>query len=125
AELYPNGRIRIQVLPTYACFPRWNNHDPDKMDEIRIIYPIRVQVRDGEYKTVWYEEHITPTRIREYIDGQLQSDRVNELGVIYVVRIRNLIVANHPYGKSDLQDIIPLNRELNEKTTDVSDIINY
>ena len=30
-----------------------------------------------------------------------------------------------PWGLADIQDILPLNREYNEKATDISDIINY
>lgn len=124
AEMYPKGRIRLTVLPSYACFPRWNPHDKDRMDAMRIIYPITIMEKDKP-KTVWYREEITKKEIREYIDDKLQSTRKNDLGTIYVVRIRNLIVANNSLGKSDLQDIIPLQKEFNEKTTDVSDIINY
>ena len=34
-------------------------------------------------------------------------------------------MASPPWGLSDIQDIIPLNREYNQKATEVSDIINY
>lgn len=125
AEMYPKGRIRITVLPSYSCFPVWNNHDKDKMERMRVIYPIQVPDKDGNMQQVWYREEITNTEIVEYLDDEVISRRKNDLGVIYVVRIKNLLVANQSLGKSDLQDIIPLQKEFNEKTTDVSDIINY
>lgn len=124
-EMYPKGRIRLTVLPSYSCFPTWDNHDKTRMKELKIIYPIQVPDKNGDKKTVWYREEITKKEIREYIDGKLVSHRENELGEIYVVCIRNLLVANQPLGKSDLHDIIPLQKEFNEKMTDVSDIINY
>lgn len=123
-EMYPQGRIRVTILPSYACFPQWHPHDKDRMEKMRIIYPITVYEK-GEPKQVWYREEITKQEIVEYIDDKEVARRDNDLGTIYVVRIKNLIVANQSLGKSDLQDIIPLQREFNEKTTDVSDIINY
>ena len=36
-----------------------------------------------------------------------------------------MTISSSPWGQSDIWDIIPLNRELNEKMTEVSDIINY
>lgn len=123
-EMYPQGRIRITVLPSYACFPTWNAHDKDRLDSIKIIYPITVYEKN-EAKQVWYREDITNHEIIEYLDDKVVKRRKNDLGTVYVVRIKNLIVANQSLGKSDLQDIIPLQKEFNEKTTDVSDIINY
>ena len=123
-ERYPKGRIRVTVLPSYACFPQWHPHDKDRLEKMRIIYPITIYEKE-EPKQVWYREEITKKEIVEYIDDEVVTRRENDLGAIYVVRIKNLIVANHSLGKSDLQDIIPLQKEFNEKTTDVSDIINY
>lgn len=124
-EMYPKGRIRITVLPSYTCFPRWSNHDKDRMESMKVIYPINVPDKDGNMKQVWYREEITPNTVVEYLDDEVISRKDNDLGQIYVVRVKNLLVANQSLGKSDLQDIIPLNKEFNEKTTDVSDIINY
>lgn len=128
-EEYPKGRIRIIVMPTYSVFPTWDGHDREKMIRCRIIYPIYLeqQKSDGsiERTRVWYKEEITPKIIREYINADLIDERENSLGEIPVVRIKNLPVSGEPLGISDLTDIIPLQKELNSKTTDVSDIINY
>jgi hypothetical protein len=123
-EMYPKGRLRLTVLPSYACFPKWHPHDKDRMESFRLIYPITIE-ENGQAKQVWYREEITKKTITEYMDDKVVRRRENDLGTIYVVRIRNLIVANQSLGKSDLQDIVPLQKEFNEKTTDVSDIINY
>lgn len=128
-ELYPNGRVRIIILPTYTVFPTWHAHDRDKMVKCKIVYPIMVEnVRiDGSvsYEEVWYKEEITSEYIKEYMDGNLIEERENLLREIPVVRIKNLPLAGEPLGMSDLQDIIPLQKELNYKSTDISDIINY
>ena len=49
----------------------------------------------------------------------------NPIGTIPIVHIPNTTISSSPWGQSDIWDIIPLNRELNEKMTEVSDIINY
>jgi hypothetical protein len=41
------------------------------------------------------------------------------------VHIPNGTISSSPWGSSAIFDIISLNRELNEKMTDISDIINY
>lgn len=124
AEIYPKGRIRLTILPSYSCFPTWNAHDKERLDSMKIIYPITIMEKN-EPTQVWYREEITKKEIVEYLDDKVTRRRKNDLGAIYVVRVKNLIVANQALGKSDLQDIVPLQKEFNEKTTDVSDIINY
>lgn len=41
------------------------------------------------------------------------------------MHIANKIASASPWGLSDIMDVIPLNRDFNEKATEVSDIINY
>lgn len=127
AELYPKGRIRLILLPGHTCFPTWDNHDKDKMTSIKIIYPIYIPAKNdpNQLETHWYREEITNKVIKEYLDDELIEEYDNELGIIPVIRIKNIAIAHEPLGKSDLEDIIPINKELNEKTTDISDIINY
>ena len=127
-EIYPQGKIRIINLPSYSVFPTWHPHDKDRMTKCRIIYPITVEEeRHGETErsTVWYKEVITRDIIREFMDGELVDKRENELNEIPVVRVKNLPLSGSSLGVSDLSDIIPLQKELNYKTTDISDIINY
>lgn len=129
AEIYPNGRIRIIVLPSYSVFPKWHPHDKDRMVSCKIMYPIMEEVDqpDGTVKReqIWYKEVITRDKIVEYYGEKKVNERENSLNEIPVVRIKNLPMASNPLGQSDLADIVPLQRELNLKTTDVSDIINY
>jgi hypothetical protein len=126
-EQYPKGRIRIIVLPTYAVFPTFHGHDRDRLVRCRIIYPLYTQDPDrgGNLRYAWYIEDITTDEIVESIDGKEISRRPNELREIPVVRIKNLPLAGDVLGISDLQDIVPLQIEMNNKATDVSDIINY
>ena len=47
------------------------------------------------------------------------------LGEIPIAFCPNFPVASSPWGLADITDLIPLNREYNEKATEISDIINY
>jgi hypothetical protein len=68
---------------------------------------------------------LKPAMFRLWRGRDLIEERENPIGVIPVVHISNYPLAGEYYGISDLSDILDLNRELNEKATDISDIINY
>ena len=68
---------------------------------------------------------VRPSIIRNYENRELISENVNPLGEIPLVHIPNYPLSGEYYGMSDLVDIMDLNRELNEKITDISDIVNY
>lgn len=72
-----------------------------------------------------YTEILTEDHIEEYVNDELLDSRPNPLGTIPVVHIANIPVSGSPWGLADIQDIVSLNREYNEKATAVSDIINY
>lgn len=72
-----------------------------------------------------YTEILTDDRIEEYINDELIDSRENPLGTIPIVHIPNTRIAGSPWGLSDCNDVINLNRNYNEVATDVGDIINY
>lgn len=80
---------------------------------------------EGTRQVFTYTELITDEGIEEYINDELIDSRPNPIGEIPITHIPNIPVASSPWGLSDIQDIITLNREYNEKATDASDIINY
>ncbi|MFF8283331.1 phage portal protein [Streptomyces albus] len=80
---------------------------------------------EGTRQVYTYTEIITDEYIEEYVNDELLDARENPLGQIPIVHIRNITVSGSPWGLSDIVDLIPLNREYNEKATEVSDIINY
>ena len=51
--------------------------------------------------------------------------RANPYGFIPFVHIPNSRPANEYWGVSDLKDVIPLNRELNERMSDMADVIRF
>jgi hypothetical protein len=97
------------------------------MEQFKLKYKFWSTAPDGTRLINSYVEIITNSEIREYLNDQLcvGSPRPNPLGRIPVVHIANAPAAGSPWGLSDVWELIPLNREYNEKATEISDIINY
>lgn len=126
---YPNGRIRILLIPTSVVFPEFDPHDRDILTRVTIMYTYTKIVRTGIlgrpqkkkvlYKQVWTKDSCA------VIDDGVREEFPNKYGVIPFAYIRNLTIAGRNEGFSDLDDIIPLNMELNMKESNVSEIIDY
>lgn len=130
-EEYPDGRVRLSCIPTQFVFPRFNDHDKDRLESLLIMYPIRKERDTGlVFKrtvetTIIYKEFWTPTEIIVF-EGKEEIDRMtNPYGFIPFVQIKNFPIAGRTRGQGDLDDIIPLNVELNTKKSDVSEVIDY
>ena len=137
-QQYPDGRIRIMVLPSHIAFPKYNDLDRSVMDSFEIKYPIQKKDQKSiskvirtvfgrkytgrmtTYRQVWSED-----TWEEYIGDELIGQGVNELGVIPIIHIPNIPVATSDFGVSDIEDICPINRELNFKASDISEVIDY
>lgn len=130
-EEYPNGRIRLSVVPTQYAFPQFNEHDKDRLESLLIMYPIHVERETGILRkrtvetTIIYKEFWTDTEIQTYRGDTLVEDLVNPYGFIPFVQIKNFPIAGRTRGVGDLEDVIPLNIEYNTKKSDVSEIIDY
>lgn len=129
---YPKGRIRLINMPSHIVFPRFDPHDKDRLIELMIAYPIEVEDRSPVlrtaikkqvmYKQIWTKNSITIE------DGTNPSITIpNKYGIIPFVLVPNFPLAgkDKTESQSDLEDLIPLNIELNAKTSDVSEIIDY
>ena len=130
-EEYPKGRIRLSCIPTQFVFPRFNDHDKDRLESLLIMYPIRKEQDTGVLfkrtveTTIMYKEFWTPKEIIVY-EGKKEVDRMeNPYGFIPFVQIKNFPIAGRTRGVGDIDDIIPLNVELNTKKSDVSEVIDY
>ena len=130
-EEYPKGRIRLTVTPTQYCYPTFDEHDKDKLIELLVMYPIRKERETGllfkrtTEQTVMYKEVWTKDTITTYIDGEMTDTMDNPYGFIPFVQVKNYPIAGRVHGVGDLDDIIPLNVELNTKKSDISEIIDY
>ena len=124
-EEYPDGKVRIDVLPTGTVFPTYSSHDKDKMVSCTLQYPIVEMGLNGKPVTRLYQEVVTRDVISCYVDNNLVKEIPNIMREINIVQIKNIPLAGESRGQSDLKSIIPLQKELNAKVTDVSDIVNY
>lgn len=129
-QKYPNGKITIDVIPTQYVFPTFNPHNNKKVDTLLIMYPIQKTENVGllkrsRTKIVVYKEYWTKDTIEVYEDKTLIDSMTNPYGTIPFVQIKNFPVAGRSHGVSDLEDLIPLNVELNTKRSDVSEVIDY
>jgi hypothetical protein len=124
---YEKGRVRVIVVPPHICFPEYDDgYDKEVMRKFTIMYPIRQnpdepsKTRTLVYKQVWYRD-----RVEVYYGKDLAGTYVNKYGIIPFFHCKNLPLAGRNTGASDLDDLIPLNVELNLKSSDVSEIIDY
>lgn len=127
---YPDGRIKLLLIPTNVVFPEYDPHQRGVLTRLTVMYsyertvktPILGKTRKERavYKQIWTKE--------ECVIQDGKSDPVvipNKYGAIPFVQIKNLIVAGKNEGRGDLEDLIPLNTEYNMKESNVSEIIDY
>lgn len=119
------GRVRILPLNPSQCFPEWHPHDRERLVRFKMKYRFWSTTLEGTRTVFTYTEILTDDFIEEYVNDELIDRRPNPLGQIPIVHTPNISVSGSPWGLSDIENIIGLNREYNEKATEVSDIINY
>lgn len=123
--LYHEGRIRIIPLNPAHCFPEYHPHDRDRLLRFKLKYRFWGTSPEGTRQVYTFTEILSDDLVQQFINDELIDEYPNALGQIPVVHIPNTTISSSPWGQSDIWDIIPLNRELNEKMLEVSDIINY
>lgn len=119
------GRIRVIPLNPAHCFPEYHPHDRDRIIRFKLKYRFWGTSAEGTRQVYTFTEILTDENIQQFINDELIDEYQNVLGSVPVVHITNVSISSSPWGQSDIWDIIPLNRELNEKMAEVSDIINY
>lgn len=129
-EEFPQGRIRILPMSSSVVFPVYDKHDKDKLESVTIMYPIEERrespiLRQIQYKKVVYKQTWTKDKIIIQQGTEEPKILINKYGVIPFVQVKNIPLANRSRGVSDLEDLIPLNVELNLKNSDISEIIDY
>lgn len=123
-EMVP-GRVRILPLNAAFCFPEWHPHDRERLIRFKLKYKFWGTAPEGTRQVYTYTEILTEDVIEEYVNDELIDQRPNPLGTIPIVHIPNITISGSPWGLSDIGDVIGLNREFNEKSLEISDIINY
>lgn len=127
---YEKGRMRITVHPTAIIFPKYNEaHDREALEELTVMYPVtsmeigllgRTTFKNTLYRQVW-----TKDRVEEFYGTEKRSSIVNKYNTIPFRQIKNFPHQGHNEGVSDIEDLIPLNMELNLKKSDISEVIDY
>lgn len=112
----PHGVDRKQVNSVLVLFPRFKNGDDESTQRFGELTNKNVE---------WYGERWYKDKVIQYDPLFGEKTVPNPLGEIPIVHIPNYPVAGEFFGRSDLADIISLQREYNEKATDISDVINY
>jgi hypothetical protein len=119
------GRIRIIPINPAHSFPEYHPHDRDRLLRFKLKYRFWGTSPEGTRQVYTFTEILTDDMVEQYVNDELVDQYPNTIGRIPIVHIPNSSISSSPWGQSDIWDIIGLNRELNEKMTDVSDIINY
>jgi hypothetical protein len=119
------GKVRILPLNPAFCFPEFHAHDRSRIQRFKLKYKFWGTAQDGTRQVYTYVELVTDESIEEYVNDELIDRRENSLGTIPIVHIPNVPVASSPWGLGDCNDIIAINREYNERATNISDVINY
>lgn len=144
---------RVDLIPSHLVLPEFGGPhgvDRKKLLRVAIITPVfvprigavsvrrppssivetyRVVMKAEVWESARYDAlgvQTSPCTVQHFEDGTaLDEPTPTPLGEIPIVHIPNYPLAGEYYGMSDVVDAIDLNREFNEKITDVSDIINY
>lgn len=126
-EEYEKGRIRLLVVQPNIVFPEYeSSYDKDKLKRITIMYPVKKFPNNpNSTELIIYRQVWDKIKCEEYLGETLIAQYTNKYGVIPFFQIKNFELAGRTTGVSDLEDLIPLNTELNLKKSDVSEIIDY
>ena len=127
---YPDGRMRLLLLPTSTVFPEYDPHQRDVIVRVTIMYtyekivktPVLGKIRKEKtlFKQVWTKDECIT------YDGKAEPVVVtNKYKTIPFVLIKNLPLSGRTDCRGDLDDLIPLNTEYNLKQSDISAIIDY
>ena len=119
------GRVRILPLNSSFAFPEFHPHDRERLIRFKLKYRFWGTSLEGTRQVFTYTEILTDDIIEEYINDELIDSRPNPLGTIPVIHIPNVRISGSPWGLSDCNDIISINRSYNETATDIADIVNY
>ena len=119
------GRVRILPLNSSFAFPEFHPHDRERLVRFKLKYRFWGTSLEGTRQVFTYTEILTDDIIEEYINDELIDSRPNPLGTIPVIHIPNIRISGSPWGLSDCNDIININRAYNETATDIADIVNY
>lgn len=129
-----DGYIKITPLDPRTVFPMYNGKTGE-MEHCIILFPYRETITNeesGQLEVVikWYREVHTADKIyvhtaTEKSTMQVEEILENPLNKMLIVHGINQPVAGSNFGCSDIEDIIDSQELLNEKVSNISDILDY
>lgn len=125
-------RVKYSVIPSQYVIPIFDYGSQLTPSAVLIRWNDTKVVSNTNYgkssqvRSVVRGEYWTKDKVVFLEDDEPVSEKINLLGEIPLVHIKNQTRgASNYWGRADIASIIELQREFNEKMTDVSDIINY
>jgi hypothetical protein len=111
-----DGQVRCLGVDPYTFFAAWAPDDPSVLVRAETAYA----VGGDEVVERWTTETFELLR-----GDRLERSGPNPYGWVPFVHVPNLQPPNQFWGVSDLQDVIAINRELDERLSDQADVIRY
>src|SRR5262249_32754313 len=120
-------RIRVVNLDPAAFFARWSGDDLAELRAVELRYGLEAEVAQRLYGVgagaaarglTPVVERWSAQELTLLLDGRVVRQGPNPYGELPFVHIGNLRPPNSFWGVSDLRDVVPLNRELNERVSD-------
>ena len=131
---FEKGKINITILPTAIVFPVYSSvHNREHILKLVIMYPITKNQnpsgmsKDPQEKTVLYKQEWTKDQVKVFEGDMTTPTQIlpNKYKVIPFYQCKNFPQQGKNEGLSDIEDIIPINMEINFKKSDISEIIDY
>ena len=121
--------VQFSVIPSSNVIPKWvpgRTGKDRKMSSCRIVTVVHENNEDGGepnkvvYTTVYY------TDVIQYFKNSTMIESVpNVLGEIPIVHIQNQPLSGECHGVSDIEDILGLQDQINDKVSSIASVIHY
>lgn len=135
-----SGRIRLLSVDPRTFFGVWAGDDPATLRRVEVMYCLgaddlalggyglsagEAEAACGGDGTAEVVERWTSSELEVTVGRTTTRRGANPYGFIPFVHVPNLPLANEPWGQSDLVDVIPINREIDERVSDAADVIRF
>lgn len=137
----PNKKyVKLHILDSRQCFPVFLNGDMNTIESFQVRqelvdhpkYKIFVTNYRVDKVETWYQEQATLHNPKATLlsnkfanDIHEYTQQENPLNFIPIVHVKNNPNSQSYFGRSDLQDIVPLNKVYNELHQELKGIIDY
>lgn len=140
-------RIRVMNVDPFTFSAAWAGDDPSRLARVHVAYALeRAEAerlyghgtsgavtdagsmplgRFGGGPTISVVETWTEGNFRVQVGTAVVREGANPYGFIPFVHVPNVQPPNQLWGRSDLDGLIEINRELNERMSDQADVIRY